>query len=287
MIIDAHSHVKIDENFITNINSSILSMKNSEIDKCVVSIDPFVKELKCDKDFYHFVSINDYNDSLKTHCHQCDKEFVYNEDPFQKYNKILLDNLNEFFIPFLTLPVVNNFIKDEIKNYQDYIYGLKIYTGLSEKTLDELQDFNFDFPLLIHTGMQNNQNPKNMLKFLKKYRGQIILAHYARFCPEVLDIIQHSPNIYIDTSPTIYLFKNYILNFKRGGLFDKRNINVPEDIYYKALELYGVDKIIFGTDYPFSDRLEEMNLIKKINLSKNDFEKITYGNIKKVLGGKI
>lgn len=287
MIIDAHSHIRVDEKYEKNLAEYILSMKRCNISKAIVSIDPFVKEFKCNKDFFHYVSINDIENNLRTYCHSCHSSNVYYEDPFQKYNKIIASiNISNIF-PFLMLPVVNNKIKDEINNFKDYIFGLKLYTGLSEKTLNDLTDFNYDLPLLIHTGTQKNQNPKYMLEFLKKYKGYIILAHYARFCPEVTDLIKNSENVFVDTSPTMYLYKNYVESQRKGGLFSKEDLISPESFYYKAFELYGVDKIIFGTDYPFSDRKKEIELLNSLRISEDEYDKITFKNIKKVMGGKL
>lgn len=185
------------------------------------------------------------------------------------------------------MPVVNNTIKDEIEMYCKSVYGLKIYTGLSEKKLNELEEFEYELPLLIHTGIQQNQNPKYMIEFLKKYKGYVILAHYARFCPETVDFIKNSSNIFIDTSPSNYLYKKFVKNQKKGGLFDKSDIISPESLYYKAIELYGIDKIIFGTDYPFSSREDEIDILNNLKLSNDEIDSITYKNIKKVLGGKI
>lgn len=61
----------------------------------------------------------------------------------------------------------------------------------------------------------------------------------------------------------------------------------PESFYYKAFELYGADKIIFGTDFPFSDRKKEIELLNSLRISEDEYDKITFKNIKKVMGGKL
>ena len=287
MIVDAHSHIRVDNNFKKNFKDYMEDLKLCNISKAIVSIDPFISELKCNKDYYHFVSINDNNRELRTYCHSCKKETSYDYDPFEKYNEKLLSIKNDYLLPFLMLPVVNNKIKEEIEKYKKCIFGLKLYTGLSEKVLDDLEDFDYDLPLLIHTGIQHNQNPKYMIKFLKKYKGYVILAHFARFCPEVIDIIKNSPNIFVDTSPEINLFNNYISVKLKGGLFDKDGITSPSSLYYKAFEKFGIDKIIFGTDYPFSNRQSEVELLQNLKISNTEYEKLTSENVRKILGGKI
>ena len=287
MIIDAHSHIRVDNDFEKNFQKYMENLKLCNISKAIVSIDPFVAEFKCTKDYYHFVSINDNYSNLRTYCHTCKKETLYDYDPFEKYNEKLLSTNNDYLLPFLMLPVVNNKIKEEIEKYKKNICGLKIYTGLSEKVLDDLSEFNYDLPLLIHTGIQHNQNPKYMIDFLKKYKGYIILAHFARFCPEVIDIIKNSSNIFVDTSPAVYLFNNYISVQRKGGLFEKDGINLPSSLYYKAIEKFGIDKMIFGTDYPFSNRQSEIEILQNLKISATEYEKLASGNIRKILGGRI
>ena len=59
MIVDAHSHIRVDNNFKKNFKDYMEDLKLCNISKAIVSIDPFISELKCNKDYYHFVSIND------------------------------------------------------------------------------------------------------------------------------------------------------------------------------------------------------------------------------------
>ena len=76
---------------------------------------------------------------------------------------------------------------------------------------------------------------------------------------------------------------NYLSNEKKCGLFDYNNISCPEDLYYKAIELYGIDKIIFGSDYPFSNLSDEISLLNNLKLSDDEYKKIAYKNLMKVL----
>ena len=287
MIIDAHSHIKAGKNFNNDYINFINDLNCNNIDKAIVSIDPFTKDFKCKHDEMHYVSINDYGKKVRTKCHTCNTEKIYDNDPFEKYNEQLFSINDPKIIPFLMLSVTNNTMEKTAKKflevYNNKIAGLKLYTGLSEVYLDDIRNFDFELPLLIHVGYQHNQNPKNMIEFLKKYRGNVILAHYARFSQEAIDLIKCSDNIFIDTSPTMYLYDHYIKDYHKGGLINRDGLILPEDFYYKAIETVGIDKMVFGTDYPFSDRKIEIDLLNKLNLSNNDYEKITNGNIKRIL----
>lgn len=293
-LIDAHCHISCNGDFNKNIFELKKDMKRNNISKAVLFIDPFVNEFTCSKeskDNFHYCHVSDTangNNNLSIICDECNSQIYYGNDPYNLYNKKLFEEVNDnMFYLFLMLSVSNNTMNinvEEFKSmYGDRLCGLKLYTGLSDVTLNNIKNFNTDLPLLLHTGKAYNQNPKNMIDFLKSYRGYIILAHYARFCPEIIDLVKNYDNIYIDTSPSAYIYNNYINRVKKRGLFDYENINKPEDLYYKALELYGVDKLIFGSDYPFSNLDEEIQLLNNVNLTKNEYEKITNKNIMKVL----
>jgi len=53
-----------------------------------------------------------------------------------------------------------------------------------------------------------------------------------------------------------------------------------------AIEYYGVDHVMYGTDYPCWDPATCLKLFNEIGLSKSDQEKIFYGNARRVLGLK-
>ena len=69
--------------------------------------------------------------------------------------------------------------------------------------------------------------------------------------------------------------------------------SVPINERYKPLEIekfigiirsHGVDKILFGTDSPWSCRAQQAEMIKSLPLSREDIEKILYKNAESLLG---
>lgn len=293
-IIDAHCHIKCDNDFQSNLFKLKTSMIKNGIKKSILFIDPFVDEFKCPNsslENFHYCHVTDkldLIDNLSIMCDTCSKIIYNGEDPFNVYNRKLFDALDDSsFYLFLTLSLSNKTINRNINEFH-YLYGeklkgLKLYTGLSDLVLNDLIELKSDLPLIIHTGKAYNQNPENMIEFLKKYKGYVILAHYARFCPHIVDIIKNYDNIYVDTSPSYYIYNNYINRDKKCGLFDYANISQPEDLYYKAIDLYGIDKVIFGSDYPFSNLSDEISLLNNLKLSDDEYKKIAYKNLMKVL----
>jgi predicted TIM-barrel fold metal-dependent hydrolase len=50
------------------------------------------------------------------------------------------------------------------------------------------------------------------------------------------------------------------------------------------LDKYGVDKLIFGSDFPFGIPYSELRKVRELNLPDEDFAKVVSGNIMKLIG---
>jgi len=51
-----------------------------------------------------------------------------------------------------------------------------------------------------------------------------------------------------------------------------------------AIDYYGIDRVMYGTDYPCWDPATALKLIDEIGLSKADQEKLFYSNARRILG---
>jgi aminocarboxymuconate-semialdehyde decarboxylase len=49
-----------------------------------------------------------------------------------------------------------------------------------------------------------------------------------------------------------------------------------------AIEYYGVDHVMYGTDYPCLDHHKTLEFFNEIELSEEDRDKILYGNVRTV-----
>ena len=128
-------------------------------------------------------------------------------------------------------------------------------------------------PLLIHSRKLLPFSPKQ-LKVNGKYSDpdrivglarqfpslNIIIAHFANLSAKALDSIEKEDNLYIETS----IF---------GTTFIVRML----------CRRLGADKIIMGSDAPYSDQEIEMLKVMKADISKSEREKILSGNIRKLL----
>lgn len=107
--------------------------------------------------------------------------------------------------------------------------------------------------------------PEKMERALDWFTSPVVAAHWGGVgCGE--GVLNHlaGKNIYFDTS---YAYGTQ-----------------PKFYFEKILEKHGADKLLFGTDAPWHNAQMELNLLNSLNLSKEDFEKITYKNAEKLLG---
>jgi len=119
----------------------------------------------------------------------------------------------------------------------------------------------FKCPVILHTEHHVTRHPRYWEKIFKQYEDVVfILAHAGKdMYLHAGEISRELRNVYLDTST---------LSFNRT-----RTI----------IEMAGVDKIVFASDYPYSHPLMEIQKIKLIVKDKNSLDKIFYKNAKRIL----
>ncbi|MDR2395148.1 MAG: amidohydrolase family protein [Endomicrobium sp.] len=199
-------------------------------------------------------------------------------DQVLSINNWLFSLQQERFIVFASMHPFFKGFRKELKRIQDNAYGIKFQP--------EFQNFYFDdelifyiyeeieklqIPLLVHCGVQLNSrknsksSPDRILKVLNKFSSlKIIGAHMGGFLmwEESLRLLA-GKNIYFDTSDSVRFMKRDLL----------------DEFFYK----HGLEKIIFGSDFPLADSKKDIEFINSLNIIDEDKEKILSGNIKKIL----
>ena len=94
----------------------------------------------------------------------------------------------------------------------------------------------------------------------------VIGAHFAGWSvwQEAAEKLAGTPNLYVDLSSTLY--------------------DLPSSTVEKLIRAYGVDKVLWGTDYPMWEADKEFELFNKINLSDSERKAILYDNASRILG---
>lgn len=194
---------------------------------------------------------------------------------------------------------INEFIKREMDNHPEFIGFMTLHQDLTEEQMVEevnwcykngfkgvklhpdFQKFYIDeekaekiyravgdkFPILFHTGDDRYpySEPERLVKMAKKYPFVTFIgAHFGGYRRwDDAKIYKGLDNVYFDTSSSL----TFITVEKAKELID----------------LLGVDKFFFGTDFPMWEACGELERFYKIPLTDQEREMILSKNVKKVL----
>jgi len=150
--------------------------------------------------------------------------------------------------------------------YQDFIvddpYMLKIYDYALSKGLILLHHAGFDpaFPPPFKS------SPQRFAKVAQAMRGGIIVAAHLGGHAQWDDVEKYlvGSNIYLDTSMGFEYF--------------------PHDQFLRIVRGHGADKILFGSDAPWSNAMVDIECLKSLPLQESDIAAILGGNAKRILG---
>jgi predicted TIM-barrel fold metal-dependent hydrolase len=189
---------------------------------------------------------------------------------------------------------INNFIADSVEanpdrligfatihpNYADIpteidrvvslgLKGVKIHPDFQQFEIDCREAYKIyeciegRLPMLVHTGDYRYEwsKPERMAKVLDDFpKLDVIGAHFGGWSvwEHAADILSEK-RIWIDTSSSLYA--------------------LPPEKAAELIRKYGVDRVLFGTDYPMWDASHELELFSKIPLNDNERELILYKNV--------
>ena len=93
----------------------------------------------------------------------------------------------------------------------------------------------------------------------------VIGAHFAGWSvwQDATEKLAGTPNLYVDLSSSLYALSPQEAN--------------------RLIHAYGVDKVLWGTDYPMWESESEMELFNKIGLTKDEEKMILYENAANLL----
>ncbi len=150
--------------------------------------------------------------------------------------------------------------------------GLKFHASISQKTLDDpSMEAVLEFadkerlPLLYHCGRNVISSPSFVKLIVPRYpRIKFILAHMGG-------------NAYDQIFKTMRLFET---GLPENVYFDTSTARHP-DLLRKAVDCYGLDRLLFGTDLPFTDQRLNFDCLRYAGLL-ND-EAFMGGNLLRLL----
>ena len=194
-------------------------------------------------------------------------------------------NINEFiiesvkkhpdkFIGFATLHPDFNDIENEVEKAISLgLKGIKLHPDFQRFNIDDKNAYKIyeiiegRLPLLVHTGDYRYpySKPTRLIKVMSRFpRLQVIGAHFGGWSEWGLAAKELADkNMYIDTSSSLY------------ALTPQK----ARDLIYN----FGIDHVLFGTDYPMWDAGREIEYIKSLELSESEMEKIFHLNLENLL----
>ena len=194
---------------------------------------------------------------------------------------------------------INEFIKSEIDAHEEFIGFMTLHQDLTEEEIEkevewgikngfkgvklhpDFQKFYIDdcsaerfykiigdrLPILFHIGddRYDFSAPERLVKMAKKYpEVKFIAAHFGGYrCWDKVEIYKGLNNVYFDTCSSLPF--------------------ISAERAKEIIDLLGVDKFFFATDYPMWSAESELERFNKIPLTNEEKEKIFAGNIKKLL----
>ncbi len=195
---------------------------------------------------------------------------------------------------------INSFIANEVKLFPDRFIGFGSLHPESEdleedvehlielgskgvKLHPDIQSFKVDdpkvirifeicnekgLPILLHTGdsRYDNSNPNRVAPVLEKFPDLIVIgAHLGGWSiwEDAAEKLSQYKNFYVDTCSSFYALK--------------------KETARKIIEIYGTDKVIFGTDFPMWRQDEELKYLFSLGFSKKQLEDILYNNLLRAL----
>lgn len=231
-------------------------------------------------------------------------------------NEVLSDRIsgNKNFLMFGSLDAMNN-LKSGMENLYfllktKSIAGIKLYPGYqkfhpSNSPLFPLYEMaeKFNVPVAIHTGELHHccqykyldkrpkwcrphclldersylAHPNIMARAVKKFpKVKFIFSHLSNpYFEDLREMMEIFPNIYTDISG----------QFLSGTIEARKNY---KDLIKREIRKFlrlknGINRIMFGTDFPIQSQKDSIALVKSLHLSEKDEEKFFFRNAAKIL----
>lgn len=259
-IIDMHCHIypdKIAKKAIENIgNFYHHNMKN--LDGTASTLKKVGKEIGIEKFIVH-------STATKPNQVQSINDYIIGEI-----------NHNSEFVGYMTLHplMTREEIRAEVNRVIPLgIKGVKLHPDFQKFNIDGdefetiFQEIDNRLPFLVHVGDEryDYSRPYRLARMADKYPSTtFIAAHcggYQRWSE--VDIYYRLDNVHFDTSSSVF--------------------RLGKEKTFEVINKLGVDKCMFGSDYPMWNPIEEVQYIKDMNFSKEEIDMLLYKNACKFL----
>lgn len=197
-------------------------------------------------------------------------------------NNIMLKDLadmrpeeRDYFIPYAWIDLNHDGHMEHLKTIQGKIHGVKFHPSISQVPIDDermkpLISFcgEHQLPILVHCGRHPISHIKHVLGAADAHKNTILIA--AHLGGNAYDLIEEA----------IELCKHHNM---KNVFFDTSTGRHPE-LLRRMIKAIGDERIIFGTDLPYTDMDLNMKYIELCNLNAKEYRNIMgYNFYKRVL----
>lgn len=295
MIFDVHTHVNVggNANYTKtmggfDIESLADAMDKFKISKAITMVNPYIREYQCDDCNKHRVFVKDSIPGEQViDCSLCNTRIYEGPEPLRKYNLQLIKDAEPYkgkIYPFVYLGLANSTINAEVeffeRNFKGQYYGYKLHPKISRRSLDEIPELRSNLPVIVHSGELQYDDPDTIVRFAKRYKGSVLIAHACRLKISALQEVAKTPNLFVDVCPSHLMFEG-----RANDLFAPLNSQVqnPTDIYKEVIKYAGINKTLFGTDVPFGNYSKELLNFRRLKLNPQDAARISALNFSKFI----
>lgn len=222
------------------------SLLKNGIDYSIVTVMPTTAYF----DFLHYKNTGEYVPSGAC------------EFPYELENEELLGSIERYglknILPFACFSLYEQEKQISwLRKNNSKIFGLKYHCLADQNRFDKIlkkgRSFlafaeEFDKPIMIHTGLQELDNPYPVIAVAKEYpRIRFNLAHCAAFNRRTLEEILEIPNIYMDISP--FVMNCHIWSEHATKDSAELDYNNPKKVFGWLYANFR-DKLLWGSDSP-------------------------------------
>ena len=183
-------------------------------------------------------------------------------------------DLHDHFIPFGTVHAAMEGVAEETERILSLgLRGIKLHPDSSGFAIDDIRLFPMyetvrgRIPVILHMGDQryNYSHPLRLRKVLDLFPGlQVIAAHFGGY-----SMYEEARDFLKDT--------DCVMDISSSMMF------MEPGVAEQYINLYGAERMAYGTDYPLWDPVTEVEAFLRLKLTGEQFEQIAHKTAERIL----